>query len=214
MKRYLPLIVTGFALLVAAVALSACQQRPVQVGSAAGSTVKVMLKQGHGSGVYIGDGFILTAGHVGIGTATAKVKTDDGGTVEGEVLWANFNPAGTGWDVALVAVDQRGFRGVEVSRLSCAPNYVGQLVRIEGNPRDMDFVTTWGRIGKIGQRDFAYWKSASILDATATGGVSGGPVFDEASGDVVGLLVGGLPGTGYSIMVPGHVLCKMLARTV
>ena len=209
----LPAIVISLALIVAAIALTACSpERPVQVGSTAGSAVKVMLKAGHGSGVNLGNGFILTAGHVGIGTTTAKVKTDDGGTVEGEVLWSNFNPAGTGWDVALVAVDPRGFRGVEVSELSCAPNYVGQQIRIVGNPREMEFVTTWGRVGQIGAHNLAYWKSATILDATATGGVSGGPVFDEATGKVVGLLVGALGGTGYSIMVPGSAICKMLAR--
>ncbi len=202
--------ITAFVLLCVLFILTACEkERPLQVGA----TVKVILPNGHGSGVYLGDGFILTAGHVGKGASTVKVKMDDNSIAEGAVLWASY-AAGIP-DVSLIYVEPKQMARAAVATLSCEKPHLGQYVRIVGSPRDVEFITTWGRIGRAdAPSSGSHFRYVIAMDATATNGVSGGPVFDEDTGKLIGLLVAGYPGTGYSFMTPGAEICRYMARAV
>lgn len=178
------------------------------------TAVRIQTSQWHGSGVNLGNGFILTAGHVSENAEGLVVKTEGGQVHKADVLW--FNHA---FDVSLIyAEDMRDDPG---AALSCSATYVGQPVTIIGNPLDTDFAQSWGRVsgfGKTGLEDMdgrGLWHELVTLDITAAPGVSGGPVYDSR-GEVVGILVAGavsLRGTfGYSYMVPSTAICHVLGR--
>lgn len=169
------------------------------------STVKVIISpSGHGSGVHIGGGMILTAQHVVVGKSEVVIKRSDGGTQTAEVLWASET-----YDVALIRAN--GWDGLGVSPLTCRSPIVGEQVTVVGNPQDSEFVTTWGRVS-TGIAKRKRWESAFVTDTTTLGGNSGGPVLD-ASGRVLGLLVGGYPPVGLDFVVSAPAICALLART-
>lgn len=181
----------------------------------AGSTVRIDTATGHGSGVHLGGGFFLTAGHVTQGTDTVDILTDQGTTLSGEVLWSNH-----GYDVSLVYVEEHA--DISSSPLSCAPNYVGQDITILGNPLSTLFAKSWGKVSSLSKTgleaiDGDLWRVLVTLDITAAPGVSGGPIFNDR-GEVVGILVAGavsLRGTfRYSYGVPGSAICHVLGRLV
>lgn len=177
------------------------------------SAVKMDAPAWTGSGVYLGNGYIITAGHVADGLSSIGILLSDGTKTQGEVLWRN-TLSDEGYDVALVYSPGLGAKS---STLNCDPTVTGQNIHIVGNPGPLEFLTSWGRISgsvKTGQWD--RWKSLVALDITAAPGVSGGPVFNDAE-QVVGILVSGLilPGRGafaYSMMVPSETICLLLAR--
>lgn len=176
------------------------------------STLKVMTADGgHGSGVHIGSGLILTAAHVVDGVEHVRVKSSHGGTYPATVLWAN-----AAYDVALL--DAQLFM-VRVSHLSCRALAVGATLRAIGNPGGLEFITLRGHVSAPPQR-YDELASAMILDMTIAPGMSGGPVLDS-KGEVVGLvnammavptslLSVSLMPIGYA--VPGTAICRLLAR--
>lgn len=178
-------------------------------------TVKILVGSGHGSGVHIGNGYIITAGHVTEGQTSVTIKTKDGKEAKGEILWLNHAS-----DVSLVHVDD--WKGLGVASLSCAPTHVGDAIRIEGNPSSVEFATTWGRVSAFGKTGFenldgkGMWRVLVTLDATAAPGVSGGPIYDGVGYTVRGILVSGMVtprGTfAYSYMVPATEICRMMGR--
>lgn len=185
-------------------------ERPVQVGTDVVMSVK---SGGHGSGVHLGGGYFITASHVAEHSPDLTIIRDDGEQFEGTVLWNNV-----GYDVALVYVE--GYDGPKVN-LSCAPVYVGQRIRIMGNPFETKFASSWGRISSIGKTGYEQdahdkrWKRIVTADITAAPGVSGGAVYDEETGDLVGILVAGMitprGAFAYSFIVPGDAICHVFA---
>lgn len=175
------------------------------------SVVKVVLAKGHGSGVHIGNGYVLTAAHVVDSLTTAKIKLSDGKEVTGDVLWVN-----KAYDVALLRSDG-GAMGV--SKLACRTIAVGDVIRAAGNPTILEFVDSYGKVSGA-KRELRPWKSVVITDITTVPGMSGGPVFDD-KGEVVGISVGvlSLPLgfsaslTGFGTMVPSSTICELLARS-
>lgn len=172
------------------------------------------MANGHGSGVHIGNGYIITAGHVTEGQTTVTVKGKDGKIHEGEILWLNHAS-----DVSLVHVADT--KGLGVAKLDCAPTHVGDAIRIEGNPSSVEFAVTWGRVSAFGKTGFenidnGLWRVLVTLDATAAPGVSGGPVYDGDGYTVRGILVSGMitprGNFAYSYMVPSTEICRMMAR--
>ena len=197
--------------LVAALFLTGCKrERPVQVGPDVMIGVKA---GGHGSGVHLGGGYFLTASHVAEHGPILNVIREDGQQFDGAVLWNN-----AGYDVALVYVD--GYEGPRVN-LSCAPVHVGQRIRIMGNPFETKFASSWGRISAVGKTGYEQegpgkrWKKIATADITAAPGVSGGGVYDEETGDLVGILVAGMVTPmgvfAYSFIVPGDAICHVFA---
>lgn len=178
------------------------------------TAVRVQAKGWHGSGVNLGNGFILTAGHVAENAEDLVVKTEGGQVHKAEVLWLNHS-----FDVSLIYADD--MKDEPGAALSCEKTKVGQAITIIGNPLDTDFAQTWGRIsgsGKTGLEDVdkkGLWRELITLDITAAPGVSGGPVYNDA-GEVVGILVAGavsMRGTfAYSYMVPSSAVCHVMGR--
>jgi S1-C subfamily serine protease len=174
------------------------------------AAVRVFLETGHGSGVHIGNGYIVTATHVVGDAKKASVKTEDGRTLEAEVIWSNKD-----YDIALLRVD-----GLNISArpLHCGNPEVGTIIQTTGNPVNLEFIRTWGHVAStIAPR--GTWKSTYIADVTVAGGVSGGPVYDMQQ-RVVGIVVGaavqsmGITGSMVALtyVVPASAVCLLLAR--
>lgn len=175
------------------------------------STVKIMVGEGHGSGVHTGNRFIVTAAHVVRGQKEVKVKSSSGAEALADVLWLN-----EGQDIALLRA--RELPGVDVSRLSCGNPSVGQHVSAVGNPGPLEFITAYGRVSsdmKRGER----WADFYIASMAVAPGMSGGPVFNE-SGLVVGIVVGvaitqigwGASAVSLAYIAPASAICNLTMR--
>lgn len=175
------------------------------------STVKVLVGEGHGSGVHTGNRYIVTAAHVVGQAATVKVKTSRGGESEADVLWVN-----KAHDIALLRA--QSLPDVDVSRLACGNPSVGQAVSAVGNPGPLEFITAYGRVSSLLKHGNP-WADFYIVSMAIAPGMSGGPVFNE-QGQVIGLVVGvammsigwaGAP-VGFGYVTPSSAVCRMLAR--
>lgn len=178
------------------------------------AVVKVLVGSGHGSGVHLGGGYILSAAHVVGKESTVKLKSSLGDVQSAEVLWVN-----TVYDVALLKASRP--ERFASSRLSCKEPKPGTYIRAEGNPANMEFVTVFGQVSGIG-RTVAHWRHVIVTNITVVPGQSGGPVYDD-SGEVVAITVGvmvapvgmfsaSLVGVGYA--VPASTVCDLMARGI
>jgi S1-C subfamily serine protease len=175
---------------------------------------------GHGSGVYIGNGIVITAAHVVDGHDKVSLLQDDGGKQTGEVLWANKT-----YDVAAVRVEIGGW--LTPADLACVTPKRGDAIVAAGSPLEEDNVYVPGTI--IGDaRPNLDGKGKVVLTNAALGpGMSGGPAYDP-DGHVVGINIaiqvadlgahasGGtqhdVVATGINYLVPASVICELLAR--
>lgn len=179
----------------------------------AGAVVKITMENGHGSGVHIGGGYILTAAHVLLNMDGVRIKTDTLEVQSAEVLWVNKS-----YDAALIKVDHPD--RLKATPLVCETQMQkGALVYSEGNPLGLEGISTWGRIAGKAQAA-GPWRNVLITDMVTIPGMSGGGVYDMA-GRLVGITVGamtwgtsplsrGLSGIGY--IVPGESLCLLMGR--
>lgn len=179
--------------------------------TSAGPVVKLMDKTGHGSGVHIGDGYVLTAAHVTAGKETMAYLRDDGLKGSATVLWEN-----KARDISLVRIDTDS--GISAANLECREPDPGETVLLKGNPLNLEHITTYGRVAGSAV-PIAHWESVVPVDASIAGGMSGGGMFDT-DGDLIGINVGmalqplGMAATavGLSLIVPGSAICGLLAR--
>lgn len=175
------------------------------------SVVKIILTNGHGSGVSIGGGYVITAGHVAT-DGVVSLKNSLGEEQPAEVLWYNRD-----YDVSVIMASKPEILGN--SPLSCRTPNIGEEVIATGSPLDTEFTSYWGHVNS-GMIKTGMWKEAVSLDMTIVPGISGGPLFDK-HGNVVGIAVGvatfpfGLSPslTGIGFAVPGATICKLLARS-
>lgn len=170
----------------------------------AGSTVKVLVSNGHGSGVNIGGGLILTAAHVVKDATEFSIKDDRGGKSKAKVLWANDE-----YDVALL----RSQIITRTSELSCKPLRMGEALRAVGNPLDLEFTETHGRVAGTGP------EGKVAVDITLAPGMSGGPVFDNQNrvrgiNDAIMVMPMGFSGSviGISYIVPSSTVCLLMGK--
>jgi len=162
---------------------------------------------GHGSGVSIGNGYILTAAHVAKSEGL-RIKDDLMRVQDMEVLWLNES-----YDIALVRAKRPEL--LASAELDCAPNAIGQEVTAFGNPLNIEFVRTGGSV--MGTPiSVGPWRSVVPVDMTIIPGQSGGGVMNEA-GEVVGITVGvmtaGFSITGIGLVVPAESICSLMGRT-
>lgn len=178
----------------------------------AGHTVKLVIDAGgHGSGVHIGNGFIVTAAHVASDQTKMTVKADDGSSREATVLWTNKK-----YDVAMLRMDPA--EKIGVARLSCRDPRPNENLHARGNPGNIEFITTNGRVAGSA-REVGPWSSVFVFDATVAPGMSGGPVLDNEE-RVVGITVGlMLVPLGFSpalvpisYIVPASTVCMLMGR--
>ncbi|MGM4911416.1 trypsin-like peptidase domain-containing protein [Rhizobium sp. 768_B6_N1_8] len=180
------------------------------------SVVMVNVEGGHGSGVHIGNGFVITAAHVASDNKEVELKTTDGKTVKAEVLWVN-----KAYDIALLRT--AGKVGGQ-SSLDCRVPHLGDEIQAAGNPLNLEFVSSFGRIAG-NARAADPWREVVITDITTVMGQSGGPLFGK-DGRVVGIVVGVVPAplkngegyvpslTGFGTAVPASAVCALLGRVV
>ncbi|MBY3434802.1 trypsin-like peptidase domain-containing protein [Rhizobium laguerreae] len=178
------------------------------------SVVMVNLADGHGSGVHIGNGFIITAAHVAGEAKEVDIKRQVGEDLKAEVLWVN-----KAYDIALLRTSGK-LAGQ--SALNCAQPKIGDEIQAAGNPLNLEFVSSFGRIAGTA-RAAEPWREVVITDVTTVMGASGGPLFGK-DGRVVGIVVGVMPApikngdgyvpslTGFGTAVPASVVCQLLGR--
>lgn len=174
------------------------------------ATVKIFPASGHGSGVHIGDGFIVTAAHVVGDVKEVQVKAKGGENRKADVLWVN-----KAYDIALLRTSSAD---LGVAHLSCRAVKAGDPIVAYGNPLKIEFVAAYGKIAGD-PRETGPWKSVYVTDITTVMGQSGGPVYADG-GDLIGITVGvmaapvGFSGSlvGYGFVVPSAAVCELLAR--
>jgi serine protease Do len=196
------------ALLIGGAMTFANNERPTVPTYAA---VKVVLPTGHGSGVIVGNGYIITAGHVATGAKTVKIESKDGRSYDADVLWVNET-----YDIAMLRAPVALVGGG--AALDCRSAKTGEAIYATGNPLELNFVTSYGRIAGD-ERSLGPWKSVLVTDISTVPGQSGGPVF-EADGRVIGITVGvvtlptatGVTLTGFGTIVPASTVCMLMGN--
>lgn len=176
-----------------------------------GPNVKIMLAQGHGSGVNIGNGYILTAAHVAEDNAMLDIKFEDGTTTKAETLWVN-----KGADIALLRFKDDGH--TRSAKLACRTPQNGETVTAFGNPVSFENLVFRGFING-NPLDVGPWKGVVPSDLTIIPGMSGGAMYDD-KGEVVGINVGtGVLPMGFTmswarigLSVSGATICGLMGR--
>lgn len=178
------------------------------------SVVMVNMEDGHGSGVHIGGGFVITAAHVAGDAKEVSLKRQAGEDIKAEVPWVN-----KAYDIALLRTSGK-LAGQ--AALDCAQPKLGDEIQAAGNPLNLEFVSSFGRVAGAA-RAVEPWREVVITDITTVMGVSGGPLFGK-DGRVVGIVVGVMPApikngdsyipslTGFGTAVPASVVCQLLGR--
>lgn len=174
------------------------------------ATVKIFPASGHGSGVHIGDGFIVTAAHVVGDAKEVQLKAKGGVFHKAEVLWTN-----KAHDIALLRTSSVG---LGTAHLSCGSAKSGDPITAYGNPLGIEFVAAYGKIAGE-PRETGPWKSVYVTDITTVMGQSGGGTFAD-NGDLIGITVGvmaapiGASGSlvGYGFVVPSTAVCELMGR--
>jgi len=179
--------------------------------------ISVLLEDGNRatcSGVYLGDGVVLTAKHC-VTPENAKVKSavvifDNDGKADGApapdaaALWTSDKTDIAAYKIA-VNVDVRS------AELACRDPKIGEPIEVVGNPLGVEFVHTWGKVAGVVRTMFGE-ESIVPIDVMVASGNSGGPVFD-AAGKVLGIVVSvieppqltGLDGMLHPSGAVGHV---------
>jgi serine protease Do len=171
----------------------------------AGHTVKIETASGHGSGVHIGKGLVLTAAHVVEDATSFEIKTDAGEKLTGEKLWSSKD-----YDLALLRVGKSA--GFGSTPLSCRDAFQNEPIYARGNPYMEEFLTVWGHAdGKSTYPDLPV-KGTARASMFFMPGMSGGPVL-AANGDLLGIVsMGGSLPVGVYVTAP--TICALLARSV
>lgn len=194
-----------------AAALTVAFTRAPEPQNPLASTVKIVMDKSHGSGVHIGNGYIVTAEHVIHGEKTVQTRDMHGQVRTAIVLWSHPE-----YDLALLWVDKIG--SLPSSPMACATPFLGQEITAAGNPLIIEFVMSYGRVATAPHSN-ARWLEVVAISMPIAGGMSGGGVFDD-KGRVIGVMVGmplqgmGFSHTyvGYGYAVPSSIMCKLLAR--
>jgi serine protease Do len=173
------------------------------------AVVYIQVGEGHGSGVHIGQGYVLTAAHVVVNQPSVVVRAESGGVAPARVLWANEAK-----DVALLKVDL----DMGAASLECRVPQVGEDIEAVGNPLSLEFVHTYGKVAG-GVRKAGDIEETFVASLAVAPGMSGGPVFD-ARGRLIGLVsalmmwrdVMTAAPLAVSFIVPGKTICGLLGR--
>lgn len=170
---------------------------------------------GHGSGVILEDGNILSAAHV------FEQKDDEkrqymGKTKDGKYFKLEIIKKVAEKDLILVKpalnLAERG------AKLKCEPLKVGDRVISMGSPMLLNWITTFGRVGGLRQPVAFMPYPIMITDAPLGPGMSGGPTFD-INGNIVGINDAILTAPmkdndmgfiGFSVLVPAEDACGIV----
>ena len=131
----------AFGLLCAALTvLAAFMTLHVVESKLPGPVVKISAEKGHGSGVSIGNGYVLTAAHViPRGTTEMTALFDNGEEHTAEVVWSS-----QAHDIALMRLPEDA--EIESATLSCRSLSPGERLIARGNPMNLEHVATHGYV--------------------------------------------------------------------
>jgi len=131
-----------------------------------------------GTGIFIKDDLILTAGHIIDGISDANIITVDGKEYKAKSWYLEIEA-----DIGFIEVDTNDIE----STLSFDNAKLGEDIWIYGNPYGVFPVLTKGIISAIGALDnYTSTKNMIITDAATNGGNSGCPIFD-GNGNILGI---------------------------
>ncbi len=159
-----------------------------------------------GSGSYIGNGLILTAGHIVQDANKFTVAFEDGTVCESYKYY--LEPTS---DVGFIYLGDYDGPKLDFNLDSVS---TGDDVFCFGNPFGLaySFSVSKGIISAL-NRDMGGWYGSKLLiqcDAAGFPGISGGPATDDEKG-ILGICVGGIPG-GITLLIPARV-CQQSMRT-
>jgi len=157
-----------------------------------------------GSGVFIRDNLILTAGHIVDGISEANIFTIDGKEYKAESWYLE-----TEADIGFIEVDTND---VEI-RLFFDDAKLGEVVWAYGNPFGVFPILTKGIISATNAPDdFMNTKNMVITDVAINGGNSGSALFDK-SGNILGICSWGYRGAqGMSYFVRSEIIKLSLKK--
>jgi len=161
-----------------------------------------------GSGVFIADDLILTAGHM----------VEDANKIT--VTWpCDYNLPALSWYQEDSSLTDLGF--IEVITPEVEPTaifadaIVGETVRVLGNSLGYSFILTEGIVSAINiasSGDFREQKNVVVIDAAVNPGNSGSPVYNKDN-EILGILVRGFrPAQGMNIIIPARICELSLAK--
>ncbi len=153
-----------------------------------------------GSGAYVGNGLILTAGHVIDGADTFVITFENSqSSYSSSVFYLELTV-----DVGFILLGDYDGPALGFDRDGLIR---GDTVFIFGNPFgwSYNFSVTKGIVSSINRDRDEFFGEKIMLQSDAAGfpGVSGGPVTDD-EGEIIGICVGGVQG-GISLIVPGPI---------
>lgn len=142
---------------------------------------------GVGSGVYVGNGLIVTARHVvRDATGHTMVVVDQSGEhTTASVKWVSSTT-----DVAVVRLNAP-LPSLPAASLDKRVPAVGEHVEVVGCPFGNPFVHTFGAVTGTPENPFPSWQDAIPISAEVHPGNSGGPAYDD-KGEVIGIVVGAI----------------------
>ena len=160
--------------------LIACASQPKPQGASVDSmrqaTVLVENESSHGTGIILGENWILTAEHV-ISEEQPEIVFFGGEKVQGRVHWKD-----AALDLAIVEVSVPG--KYDAAQVDCGAVGKGDLVVAVGHP----ITTRWVAVeGFVEETSIVESTHLMALGFPLSVGNSGGPVFDKR-GDIVGVV--------------------------
>lgn len=193
-----------------AVGIPSCASMPTPLSLAVidAAVLKITQSAGHGTGVSIGDGRILTAAHVVEGVTSVGVRSRDGEVGKAEVVARDDT-----LDLAILRWEHA--RALPALGIDCAPPRMDEPLRVVGHPLEWEWVHRIGRIASTQRGNFVAQSIALEMDLLP--GMSGGPILSPA-GRVRAVAIAislwtvrgrGVP-TGLSVGMPSEVICKWL----
>ncbi|MHA2403315.1 MAG: S1 family peptidase [Candidatus Kariarchaeaceae archaeon] len=168
-----------------------------------------------GTGFYVGDGKIVTAGHITNSTAVSKVVFEDGTICEsiGQFTCSMI-------DCGIIFIEPVNKPAL---RFDTDGVVRGEEVFICGNPMGVPFLLSTGVVSKVFDTEPDDWWSDTTLivsSVPAHRGNSGSPLFDE-DGEVVGMYVGSLRMTrcsafpvSFAVSIPTEDILLVLDNAV
>lgn len=157
-----------------------------------------------GSGVFIRDNLILTAGHIVDGISNADVFTINKVKYKAKSWYLE-----TEADIGFIEVDTNDVENT----LGFDDAKLGETVWVFGNPLGVFPVLAKGIISSINAPDsYSDTKNMIITDAAANGGNSGCPIFDKW-GNILGIYSWHYPGQeGMNYFVRAEVIEAILKK--
>jgi len=157
-----------------------------------------------GSGIFIRDNLILTAGHIVDGISKADILTIDGKEYKAKSWYLE-----TEADIGFIEVDSNDVE----SSLSFDNAKLGETVWAYGNPLGVFPVLTKGIVSATNAPDdFMGTKNMLVIDAAINPGNSGCPIFDRY-GNILGLCSWGYRGAqGMNYFVRSEIIELVLQK--